>query len=251
MAPGTRKQRVRQETLRIAQQELPASPAHPFSTRLNELLEAEKFDEFAEAACQQFYARKMGRPRLTPGIYFRALLVVYFEGIDSERGIAWRATDSLGVGHLPGIGLDERSPDHSTLSRTRRLMAVETQEQVFDFGLRVVISPGPLKGPGTAEGQDHRRGRHYPRSQHGDAEHRSPGHWRQLPGVPDRISPQGLTKESGIETPARKQLAQLDRKRTKRTSNADWEHPHEPEARIAKRKDGSTHMAHKAEHAVD
>jgi len=146
MALGTRKQRVRQETLWIAKQELPASAAHPFYTRLNELLEAEKFDEFAEAACQQFYAKKMGRPSLTPGIYFRALLVGYFEGIDSERGIAWRATDSLGVRHFLGIGLDERSPDHSTLSRTRRLIAVETHEQVFGFVLRVIAARGLLKG---------------------------------------------------------------------------------------------------------
>jgi transposase len=101
MALGTRKQRVHQETLWIAQQELPASAAHPFDTRRKELLEAEKFDEFADAACQQFYAKKMGRPSLTPGIYFRALLVGYFEGIDSERGIAWRAIDSLGVRHFP------------------------------------------------------------------------------------------------------------------------------------------------------
>ena len=186
MALGTRKQRVRQETLWIAKQELPASAAHPFYTRLNELLDAEKFDEFAEAACKQFYAKKMGRPSLTPGIYFRALLVGYFEGIDSERGIAWRATDSLGVRHFLGIGLDERSPDHSTLSRTRRLIAVETHEQVFGFVLRVVIFPCPLKGPGTAEGQDHRRGRHDPRSQRGDAEHCSPGHRRQLESVQNK-----------------------------------------------------------------
>ncbi|MFN7648919.1 MAG: transposase [Acidobacteriota bacterium] len=84
----------------IAQQELPASAAHPFYTRLNELLDAEKFDEFAEAACKQFYAKKMGRPSLTPGISFRALLVGYFEGIGSERGIAWRASDSLGIRHF-------------------------------------------------------------------------------------------------------------------------------------------------------
>jgi transposase len=81
-----------------------------------------------------------------PGIYFRALLVGYFEGIDSERGIAWRATDSLGVRRFLGIGLDERSPDHSTLSRTRRLIGVEIQEQIFGFVLRVIAARGLLKG---------------------------------------------------------------------------------------------------------
>jgi hypothetical protein len=103
----------------------------------------------------------MGRPSLTPGICFRALLVGYFAGIHSQRGIAWRATDSLGVRTFPGIGLDERSPGHSTLSPTRWLMAVEAQEQVFGFVLRVVISSGPRRGLGTAEGQDHRCGRHH------------------------------------------------------------------------------------------
>ena len=183
MALGPWKQRIRQETWWIVQQELPASAAHPFYTRLNELLDAEKFDEFAEAACKQFYAKKMGPPSLTPGISFRVLLVGYFEGIDSERGIAWGASDSLGIRHFPGIGLDERSPDHSTLSRTRRLIDVETHEQVFGFVLRVVISHCPLKGAGIVEGQNHRRRRHDPRSQRGHTQHRSPGHWRQLPGA--------------------------------------------------------------------
>jgi transposase len=245
MALGTRKQRVHQETLWIAQQELPASAAHPFYTRLNELLEGEKFDEFADATCQQFYARKMGRPRLTPAISFRSLLVSYFEGIDSERGIAWRASDSLVIRHFPGTGLDERSPDQSALSRTRRLIEVETQEQVFGFVLRVIAARGLLKGKTTGVDAP---------TLEANAAMRSivrPGHWRQLPGVSDRISPQVLRKESGFETPTRAQLSQLDRKRKKRTSNEDWEHPHDPDARIAKRKDGSTHRAHKAEHEVD
>ena len=240
MALGTRKQRVRQETLWIAKQELPASAAHPFYTRLNELLDAEKFDEFAEAACKQFYAKKMGRPSLTPGIYFRALLVGYFEGIDSERGIAWRATDSLGVRHFLGIGLDERSPDHSTLSRTRRLIDVETHEQVFGFVLRVIAARGLLKG--KTIGVD-------ATTLEANAAMRSIV--RRDTGDNYQEFLTELAKESGIETPTREQLSQLDRKRTKRTSNADWEHPHDPDARIAKMKDGSTHMAHKAEHAVD
>jgi len=146
MALGTRKQRERQESLWVAKQELPASVSHPFYERLNGLLDAEKFDTFAESACQQYYAEKMGRPGLTPGIYFRCLLVGYFEGIDSERGIAWRAADSLGIRHFLGIGLDERSPDHSTISRTRRLIALETHEQVFGFVLRMIAARGLMKG---------------------------------------------------------------------------------------------------------
>lgn len=240
MALGTRKQRIRQETWWIAQQELPASAAHPFYTRLNELLDAEKFDEFAEAACKQFYAKKMGRPSLTPGIYFRALLVGYFEGIDSERGIAWRASDSLGIRHFLGIGLDERSPDHSTLSRTRRLIDVETHEQVFGFVLRVIAVRGLLKG--KTIGVD-------ATTLEANAAMRSIV--RRDTGDNYQEFLTGLAQESGIETPTREQLSQLDRKRKKRTSNEDWEHPHDPDARIAKMKDGSTHMAHKAEHAVD
>jgi Transposase domain (DUF772) len=97
MGMGTRRRRQRQEKMWIAQQELAKGPAHPFYQRVNELLEEKKFDEFAEKDCAKFYAEKMGRPSLAPGIYFRLLLVGYFEGIDSERGIAWRAADSLGL----------------------------------------------------------------------------------------------------------------------------------------------------------
>src|SRR5882724_3065325 len=121
MAMGTRKQREKQEDLWIAHTELAAAPGHPFYQRLNELLEAEGFDEFVEGRCAKYYAGKYGRPSLTPGIYFRAVLIGYFEGIVSERGIASRLADSLGLGRLVGIALDEYTPVHSTISRTRRL----------------------------------------------------------------------------------------------------------------------------------
>src|SRR6516165_9500055 len=130
MAMGTRKQRERQEDIWIAHTELASAPAHPFYQRRNELLEAEGFDEFVESRCAKFYAAKNGRPSLTPGISFRSLLIGYFEGIDSERGIAWRMADSLGLRRLVGIGLDEDTPDHSTISRTRRLIDVETHKEV-------------------------------------------------------------------------------------------------------------------------
>jgi transposase len=240
MALGTRKQRERQESLWIAKQELSASAAHPFYERLNGLLESEKFDEFAESACRQYYAQKMGRPGLTPGIYFRCLLVGYFEGIDSERGIAWRASDSLGIRHFLGIGLDERSPDHSTISRTRRLIALETHEQIFGFVLRVIAARGLMKG--QTVGVD-------ATTLEANAAMRSIK--RRDSGESYQEFLTGLAKESGIETPTREQLAQLDRKRKKRMSNQDWEHPQDPDAKITRMKDGSTHLAHKAEHAVD
>ena len=109
------------------------SPGHPFYQRLNDVLREHKFDRHAEDLCQAFYAPKMGRPGLAPGVYFRCLMVGYFEGIDSERGIAWRCADSLSLRRFLGIGLDEQMPDHSTISRTRRLIDVETHAQVFSW----------------------------------------------------------------------------------------------------------------------
>jgi len=146
MGMGTRRRRQRQEQIWIAQQELAKGPAHPFYQRVNELLEGKKFDEFAERECAKFYAGKVGRPSLAPGIYFRLLLVGYFEGIDSERGIAWRAADSLGLRKFLGISIDEQTPDHSTISRTRRLIDVETHRKIFFWILEVLRDQGLVKG---------------------------------------------------------------------------------------------------------
>jgi transposase len=117
-----------------------------FYKRVNELLEAGRFDEFAEKECARLYAENNGRPSVAPGIYFRLLLVGYFEGIDSERGIAWRAADSIGLRRFLGVGLDERAPDHSTISRTRRLIDVETHRKVFLWILELLRDQGLLKG---------------------------------------------------------------------------------------------------------
>ena len=120
MSMGTRQHRQRQEDLWITHNELVQGPAHPFYQRLNELLDREKFDEFVEKECAGFYADNNGRPSLAPGMYFRLLLLGYFEGIDSERGIAWRAADSLAIRNFLGLALEEAGPDHSTISRNRR-----------------------------------------------------------------------------------------------------------------------------------
>src|SRR5207247_1652478 len=124
MAMGTREND--QTPLWVATSDLPASPGHPFYTRVNAILAAEGFDRFVEDQCRRFYAPTMGRPSLAPGRYFRLLLIGYFEGIDAERGIAWRAADSLAVRTFLRLGLEEGTPDHSTISRTRRLIDVET-----------------------------------------------------------------------------------------------------------------------------
>src|SRR6266849_4090893 len=174
MAMGTRKNRQRQEQLWVAHAEMATGPGHPFYKRLNELLDGEKFDEFCERECAQFYAENNGRPSLTPGTYFRLLLVGYFEGIDSERGIAWR---------------------------------------VANAAMRSIV--------------------------------------RRDNGASYEEFLKGLAKGSGIQTPTREDLARLDRKRKKKGANDEWVHPQDADARITKMKDGRTHLAHKAEHAVD
>ncbi len=142
---GKRK-RERQSSMWIVTTDVPTAASHPFYTRLNQLLREHDFDEFAEAQCVNFYAEMMGRPSLPPGIYFRLLLIGYFEGIDSERGIAWRAADSLALRDFIGVGLDQAPPDHSTISRTRRLIALETHRAEFTWVLQCLSTAGLVKG---------------------------------------------------------------------------------------------------------
>ena len=240
MAMGTRRRRRRQGRLWISHNELAQGPAHPFYKHVNELLEAEQFDEFAEKECARFYAENSGRPSLTPGMYFRLLLVGYFEGIDSERGIAWRAADSIGLRKFLGIGLDEQTPDHSTISRTRRLIDVETHRKVFFWILERLRNQGLLKG--KTVGID-------ATMLEANAAMRSIV--RRDNGESYEEFLKGLAKESGIATPTREDLGRLDRTRKNKASNKDWVNPHDADARITKMKDGRTHLAHKAEHAVD
>src|SRR6266446_6458075 len=240
MAMGTRKRREKQEDLWIAHAELASAPGHPFYQRLNELLEAERFDEFVETRCAKFYAEKNGRPSLTPGIYFRALLIGYFEGIGAERGIAWRLADSLALRRFVGIALDEYTPDHSTISRTRRLIDLDTHREVFRWVLGVLADRGLLQGQRIAIDAT---------TLEANAAMRSIV--RRDTGESYEEFLRGLAKVSGIATPTREDLARLDRKRKKRTSNKEWKSPADGDARVAKMKDGRTHLAHKAEHAVD
>ena len=146
MAMGTRRQRQRQEELWYCR-DLAEAPGHPFYRRLNEVLEQAGFDEFCETRCRKFYHEKLGRPSLAPGMYFRVMLIGFFEGIESERGIAWRVADSLCLRQFLQIGLDERTPDHVTISRTRRLMDEATHQEVFGWVLRQVARAGLLKAP--------------------------------------------------------------------------------------------------------
>jgi transposase len=146
MGMGRREKQRRQEELWIAHTELPRTVAHPFYEQVNRVLEARGFDEWVEQQCTRFYAERMGRPSLAPGRYFRLLLIGYFEGIDSERGMAWRAADSLALRSFLGVGLNEMPADHSTISRTRRLIDVETHQAVFRWVLELLAEKDLLKG---------------------------------------------------------------------------------------------------------
>src|SRR5487761_492734 len=198
-----------QDDLMATWAEMPRSPGHAFYDRLQELLREAGFDAFVEEVCRPYYAPRMGAPSLPPGRYFRMHMIGYFEGIDSERGIAWRCADSFSLRDLLRLSTREKVPDHSRLSRTRSRLPHEAHEQVFGWVLKLVAEHGLVKG--------------------------------------ERIA-----QESGIATPTADDLVRLDRKRKGKTlSNADWKSPTDPDARIAKMKDGTTHLAYKPEHAVD
>jgi transposase len=240
MAMGTRKDQEQQEEMWVAHQALPKGASHPFYQRLNQLLEESHFDELVEGRCQRFYAKKRGRPSLPPGMYFRLLLIGYFEGIDSERGMAWRANDSLALRRFLRVGLEESPPDHSTISRTRRLIEVETHREVFTWVLGVLAEKGLLKGKRLGIDAT---------TLEANAALRTIVRRDTGEGYQEFLK--RLAQESGIATPTREQLARLDRKRAHKGSNEEWEHPHDPDARITKMKDGRTHLAHKVEQAVD
>ncbi|HKA59582.1 MAG TPA: transposase [Gemmatimonadales bacterium] len=240
MAMGKRRRRHRQTSMWVATQDLPRSAAHPFYTRLNQILDQADFDGYVESLCQRFYADEIGRPGLPPGRYFRMLLLGYFEGLDSERAIAWRAADSLSIRSFLGLELHEAPPDHSTVSRTRRLIDVETHQAVFTWVLQRLAEAQLVKG--TTIGID-------ATTLEANAALRSIVRRDTGESYDDFLT--RLAQASGIETPTREDLARLDRKRKGKGSNDDWTHPHDPDAKITKMKDGRTHLAHKAEHAVD
>ena len=238
MALGKRKQV--EQPLFIATADLPAPKANPYYEAVNEVLAAHQFDAFVEAACAKFYKSNVGRPGLAPGVYFRSLLVGYFEGIDSERGIAWRCADSRALGLFLGVAVDRATPDHSTISRTRRLIDLETHQDVFAYMLKVLANHDLISG--QTVGVD---------STTPEANAALRSIVRRDDGRTYQRFLTDLAKASGIETPTREDLSRIDKGRKKKGSNDDWHNPHDPDAKITKMKDGSTHLAHKAEHAVD
>jgi transposase len=216
--------------------------SHPFYDAVNKVLDSHHFDTFAEDRCAKFYddGTRGGRPGLAPGIYFRCMMVGYFEGIDSERGIDWRCNDSHSLKAFLGLAIDQPAPDHSTISRTRRLIDLETHQEVFQEVLKVLANHGLIDG--KTIGVDGT-------TLEANAAMRSIVRRDSGEGYQEFLAK--LAKESGIETPTREDLAKLDKKRKNKASNDDWESPDDPDAKITKMKDGTTHLAHKAEHAVD
>lgn len=240
MAMGTRRQRERQQDLWIATGDVVQTPGNAFYDRLNAILDEHKFDRRVEHLCRKFYKSQYGRPSMTPGVYFRALLIGYFEGLDSERGIAWRSADSLSLRKFLGYALDEETPDHSTISRTRRLYWLETHKAVFRWVVRLLVKEGLLSGQTVSIDATTL-----------EANAALKSIVRRDNGQSYEEYLKGLAQAAGIENPTREQLARLDRKRKKKGSNQQWKSPSDPDARITKMKDGRTHLAHKAEHAVD
>jgi len=239
MAIGKRKAEQQAE-LWIPTADLVKSAGHPFYERVNKLLAEAEFDRFVEEQCSKFYAGNVGRPGLAPGVYVRMLLVGYFEGISSERGIAWRCADSLSLRSFLGLALSDRSPDHSTVSRTRRLIDLETHVEIFSFVLKLLAERGLADG--KTIGVD-------ATTLEANAAMKSLVRRDTGESYDDFLTE--LAKASGIETPTRADLVRIDRKRAKKGSNDDWHNPHDPDAQITRMKDGRTHLSHKAENAVD
>ena len=237
MALGKRK--PQQEELFIPRAKVAAGPGHPFYSKLNEVLAQAGFDEFVEKLCAPYY-KEGGRPGIPPGVYFRMVLIGYFEGLDSQRGIAWRCADSLGLRTFLGIAITEDTPVHASMTIIRQRLPESVFDKVFVFVLSLLEQKGLLRGKAVAIDAT---------TLEANAAMRSIV--RRDNGASYDEFLQGLAQESGIATPTREDLARLDRKRKKKGANKEWTSPQDADARITRMKDGSTHLAHKAEHAVD
>ena len=221
--------------------EMPRSPGHAFYDRLQALLKEAGFDAFVEDLCKPYYAPRMGAPSLPPGRYFRMHMVGYFEGIDSERGICWRCSDSLSLREFLRLASRDKVADHSWLSKTRSRLPHEAHEKVFGWVLSLVAERGLVKGERIGVDGS---------TMEANAALRTIV--RRDSGETYRQMLTQMAKESGVETPTIDDLVRLDRKRKgKKLSNKDWTSPTDPDAKIARMKDGATHLAYKPEHAVD
>jgi len=245
MAMG--KCKPRQESLFIATEQLSQSPGHPFYERLNALLAEAGFDRWVERRCREYYEQDepRGRKSIPPGVYFRMLFVGYFEGLDSQRGIAWRCADSLAVRQFLGVPLGEGTPDHSTLTNTRKRLPAEVFTEVFQFVLSIAADKRLLSG--KTAGVD---------STTLEANAAMKSIVRKDTGEDWQEYVTRLMREEGVIEPEREptdeEVRRYDKKRKdKKVSNAEWQSSTDADARITKLKDGRTHLAYKAEHVVD
>jgi transposase len=235
------RQRDRQAEMLVTWAEVPRSPGHVFYDRLQAELMGAGFDGFVEGHCAPYYAARQGRPSLPPGRYFRMLLVGYFEGIDSERGLEWRCADSLSLREFLRLGEREVVPDHSWLSRTRARLPLEVHDAVFTWVLQRLAERGLIRGERIGVDAS---------TMEANAALRAIVRRGTGEGYRDMLT--RMAQASGIETPTAADLVRLDRARKgKRLSNTEWESPTDPDARIAKLKDGRTRLAYKPEHAMD
>jgi transposase len=246
MSMGKRKTE-RQEALFITASDLPKSAGHPFYTALNRLLAEAGFDCWIENRCRQYYAQveKRGQPSIPPGTYFRMLLVGYFEGLDSQRGIAWRCADSLSLREFLGVPLGEKTPDHSTLTNTRSRLPKEVFDEVFQFVLKIAdeknLLAGKTVGVDSTTLEANAAMKSIVRRDTGE-------NWK------DYVT--RLMKEEGViepeDEPSDEEARRYDKgRKNKKVSNEEWVSQTDPESRITQMKDGRTHLAYKAEHVVD
>lgn len=240
------RRRARQESLFVLAEELPRSGGHPFYQKLNALLAEAEFDRWAEGRCEAYYepAGSCGRRSIPPGVYFRMLLVGYFEGIDSRRGIAWRCADGLSLRQFLGLGLADPTPDHSSLTRIRKRLPIEVCMEVFQFVLAIAdkkrLLSGRTVGVDSTTLEANAAMKSIVRRDTGED-------WREY--VTRLMREEGALAED--EAPSDDELRRFDRRRKKKVGNDEWTSKSDSEARITKLKDGRAHLAYKAEHVVD
>jgi len=236
-----RRQEHHQADLWVPTTDLPRSPGHPFYDKLNALLAQAGFDPHVEDLCRPYYTEGIGRDSIPPGVYFRMLLVGYFEELDSQRAIAWRCSDGLSLRAFLGIPVNERTPDHSSLTKIRQRLPLEVHQQVFVFVLKVAQDKKLLRGKTVAVD-----------STTLEANAAMRGIVRKDSGEDWKDYLKRLMAEQGVENPSDEEIRRFDKgRKNKKVSNKEWESPTDPDSRIAKMKDGTTHLAYKAEHVVD
>ena len=235
-----------QQDLWIATSRIARAPGHPFYRELNRRLAGAGFDRWVEDLCAPYYADGVGRPGIPPGVYFRMLMVGYFEGIDSQRGIAWRCADSLSLRQFLGYKISEKTPDHSSLTRIRERLPLQVHQEVFEFVLGLLADEDLVKGKTVGVDASTLEANAAMKS----IVRRDTGEgWSEYVR---RLMEEDPEVESGPESPTEAEVRRYDRRRgSKKVSNRDWQSPSDPDARITQMKDGRTRLGYKAEHVVD